>query len=42
MSGGFGSDSYQSGGEDSPTTNNKVRNEKYFAQLGNANEARSE
>ncbi|CAO3634467.1 unnamed protein product [Mucor hiemalis] len=42
MSGGFGSDSYQSGGEDSPTTNNKVRNEKYFAQLGNANEARSD
>lgn len=44
MSGGFGSDSYQSGGEDNSSSamSNKARNEQYFAQLGNANEARSD
>ena len=50
MSGGFGSDSYNSnnnsgnsfGNDDDEGVSKKVRNEQYFAQLGNANEIRPE
>ncbi|KAI8076702.1 uncharacterized protein B0P05DRAFT_545533 [Gilbertella persicaria] len=45
MSGGFGSDSYNSNNNSSNSLNHdnqKARNEQYFAQLGNANESRPE